>query len=127
MLLDALTAVVHTVTATYSKSAGNVFRRQSGAYNFKLSRLVGVLRSQSTRGTVPRVPRVIGQDTASINGGTHKVEVYLLLVTRLVATQIPSGFVLLRNLSWANLLLTLHIALHSKLSTSFESTSSKSA
>ena len=108
MLLDALTAIVHTVNATYSKSPGKVFRRQSGAHNFKLSRLVGVLRRQSTR-------------------GTHKVEIYLLLVTRLVAAQIPSGFVLLRNLSWADLLRTLHIALLSKLSTSFESTSSKSA
>ncbi len=54
----------------------------------------------------------------------HKLETYLLLAIGLVAAQIMSGFVLLGNLSWANLLLTLHIALHSKLSTSFESTSS---
>ena len=43
---------------------------------------------------------------------------YLLLAIRVGAAQVMSGFVLLGNLSWANWL-TLHIALRSKLNTSF--------
>ncbi len=122
MLLDALNAIVHTVNATYSKSAGSVSTAKR-CTQFQTSTDWQVCYGVNLRG----VPPVISQDTASINGGTHKIEIYLLLVTILVAAQITSGFVLLRNLSWANLLLTLHIALHSKLSTSFENTSSKSA
>jgi len=69
---------------------------------------VGVLRHQSTRGT-PRHQPGYGVDK------------------HLLQRKLRQVLVLLENLSWANLLLTLHSALHSKLNTSFDSTSSKSA
>jgi len=108
-----------------------VCRRQSGAHNFKLPRIGKCVTASIYAGYPPSSARIRRRST----GGTprhqpgygvstgephHKLEIYLLLAIGLVAAQIMSGFVLLGDLSWANLLLTLHIALHSKLSTSFE-------
>ncbi len=102
------------MSATYSKSAGSV------CSNFH----VGVLRRQSTRGT-PRHRPGYGVNLRGVPH--HKLEITCSWTSDLLQRKLHQVLVLLGNLSWANLLLTLHIALHSKLNTSFDSTSSKSA